>query len=178
MSADEGVFVFVGTYPDTDEAQADYEVVKELHSDGVIGTYDAAVLDKDEQGNVHIHLHEKPTEYGAWSGLVVGALVGILFPPSMLVADIVGAVAGGAVGAGLGGLIGHLWRGMSRSDIKELGEALDEGEAALVVVGEDKLEEALKKELKGALRTYEKQIDADAAELRKELEKAIDEVKA
>jgi uncharacterized membrane protein len=179
MSADDnGVFVFVGNYPDTDSAQADYEVVKELHSDGIIGTYDAAVLNKDEEGNVHVHLHEKPTEYGAWTGLVVGALVGILFPPSMLAADVVGAAAGGAVGAGAGGLIGHLWRGMSRSDMKELGEALDEGEAALVVVGEDKLEEKLKEELKGAVRTYEKEIDVEAAELREELEKAIDEVKA
>ena len=30
MSADDGVFAFVGTYPDTESAQADYEVVKEL----------------------------------------------------------------------------------------------------------------------------------------------------
>lgn len=178
MNADDGVFVFVGTYQGTEDAEADYEVVKGLHSDGVIGTYDAAVVDKDDEGNVHVHLHEKPTQYGAWTGLVVGALVGILFPPSMLVADLAGAAVGSAVGAGAGGLIGHLWRGMSRSDMKELGEALDEGEAALVVVGEDKLEEALKKELKRAARTYEKQVDIEAAELRKELEKAIDEVKA
>ena len=82
------------------------------------------------------------------------------------------------MGAGAGGLIGHLWRGMSRSDMKELGEALDEGEAALVVVGEDKLEEKLREELKRAARTYEKQVDVEAAELRKELDKAIDEVKA
>ena len=178
MSADDGVIVFVGTYPDTESAQADYEVIKELHSDGVIGTYDAAVVNKDEQGNVYIHMHEKPTEYGAWTGLVVGALVGILFPPSILVADVVGAAAGGAVGAGVGGLIGHVWRGMSRSDMKDLGEALDEGEAALVVIGEDKLEEKLKKELKGAVKTYEKEIDVEAAELRKERDKAIDEVTA
>jgi uncharacterized membrane protein len=182
MSADDdGVFVFVGTYSDTQSAQADYELVKQLHSDGVIGTYDAAVVNKDEQGKVHIHMHEKPTEYGAWTGLVVGALLGILFPPTIFVAPAAGVatgVAGGAVGAGAGGLIGHLWRGMSRSDVKELGEALDEGEAALVVVGQEKLEEKLKKELKGAVRAYEKQIDADAAELRKELEKAIDELTA
>jgi len=44
MSADVGVFVFVGTHPDTESAHADYEVIKEPHSDGVIGTYDAAVV--------------------------------------------------------------------------------------------------------------------------------------
>jgi predicted phosphoribosyltransferase len=67
---------------------------------------------------------------------------------------------------------------MSRADLRDLGEALDEGEAALVVVGEDKLEEALNKELKRAARTSEKKIDADAAELRRELDRAIDEAKA
>jgi len=66
---------------------------------------------------------------------------------------------------------------MSRGDLKELGEALDEGEAALVVIGESRLEEVLNKELKKAARTYEKQVDADAAELRRELDKAIDEAK-
>ena len=82
------------------------------------------------------------------------------------------------MGARAGGLIGHLWRGMSRSDMNDLGEALDEGEAALVVVGRDRLEEKLREELKRAARTYEEQIDADAAEMRKELDKAIDEVEA
>lgn len=166
MGAD-GVFVFVGTYPDAESAEADYDVVKELHSSGVIGTYDAAVVDKDERGKVHVHKHEKPTQHGAWSGLVVGALLGILFPP--------GIIASGIVGAAAGGLIGHLWGGMSRADLKDLGEALDDGEAALVVVGEDKLEEVLKKELRRAARTYEKRTDADAAELRRELDRAIDE---
>jgi len=105
MSAD-GVFLFVGTYPDTDSAEADYEVVKELHSSGVVGTYDAAVVSKDEQGKVHVHKHEKPTQYGAWSGLAVGALLGILFPPSILAAGVAGAAAGG--------LVGHLWGDVAR----------------------------------------------------------------
>jgi hypothetical protein len=66
---------------------------------------------------------------------------------------------------------------MSRSDLRELGEALDDGEAALVVIGKSKLEETLNKELRRAERTYEKEIDADQAQLRSELDQAIDEVK-
>ena len=66
---------------------------------------------------------------------------------------------------------------MSRADLKDLGEALDDGEASLVVFGQDKLEETLKKDLKRAARTYEKETDADAAEFRRELDSAIDEVK-
>jgi uncharacterized membrane protein len=167
--SEDGVFVFVATYPDRDGAEADYDVVKDLHSAGAIGTYDAAVVDKDAEGKVHVHKHEKPTQHGAWSGLAVGAVVGLLFPPAI--------IASGVVGAAAGGLIGHLWRGMSRSDLRELGEALDDGEAALVVIGKSKLEETLNKELRRAERTYEKEIDADQAQLRRELDQAIDEVK-
>jgi len=167
--SEDGVFVFVATYPDRDGAEADYDVVKDLHSAGAIGAYDAAVVDKDAEGKVHVHKHEKPTQHGAWSGLAVGAVVGLLFPPAI--------IASGVVGAAAGGLIGHLWRGMSRSDLRELGEALDDGEAALVVIGKSKLEETLNKELRRAERTYEKEIDADQAQLRRELDQAIDEVK-
>jgi uncharacterized membrane protein len=167
--SEDGVFVFVATYPDRDGAEADYDVVKDLHSAGAIGTYDAAVVDKDAEGKVHVHKHEKPTQHGAWSGLAVGAVVGLLFPPAI--------IASGVVGAAAGGLISHLWRGMSRSDLRELGEALDDGEAALVVIGKSKLEETLNKELRRAERTYEKEIDADQAQLRSELDQAIDEVK-
>jgi uncharacterized membrane protein len=80
--SEDSVFVFVGTYSDVGGAEDDYEVVKELHSSGVVGTYDAAVVGKDDEGKVHVHKHEKPTQHGAWSGLAVGALLGILFPPA------------------------------------------------------------------------------------------------
>ena len=55
---------------------------------------------------------------------------------------------------------------------KDLGETLDTGEAALVIVGESKLDEVLKGELKRATRTIEKELDADASETWKEIETA------
>lgn len=162
----ENVYAYIGIYDSESEAQADYEAVKELHHEGLVGTYDAAVVTRDDKEKIHVHKHEKPTQHGAWTGLAVGALVGVLFPPSIL--------AGGVVGAAAGGLVGHFWRGMSRGDLKDLGEALDAGSASLVVIGESKVEEAVKKEMKRAVRTQEKQIKADAKDLRKELDKAID----
>ncbi len=136
-------------------------VLKELHASGVVGTYDAAIVTKDDEGKVHVHKHEKPTQHGAWTGAGVGALIGILFPPSIIGSAVV-------VGAA-GGIIGHLWHGMSRGDMKDLGEALDTGEAALVVVGRSKLEETLDRELKRAQRRIEKEIKADGKELEREL---------
>ena len=165
--ADRPVFVFVGAYDGKEGAEADYEIVKELHDAGAIGGFDAAVITKDEQGKVHVNKDETATRRGGWTGLGVGALVGILFPPSL--------IASAAVGAGAGALTGHLARGMSREDMKELGETLETGEAALVVVGESRIKEAIAKEAKRANRMMEKEIDAEAEDLRKELDAAVDE---
>ena len=136
----------------------------EAHAEGWVGTYDAAVLEKTADGKVHVHKHEKPTQHGAWAGVAVGALAGILFPPSILA----GAVVGGAAG----GVIGHLRGGLSRSDLKELAEFLDEGQAALIVIAESRVQEQLEKELVRANKMMEKQVDADAKELEEELDKA------
>ncbi len=167
--ADKNVFVFIGTYRSAADAQLDYAAVKELHSSGVIGTYDAAVVEKDAEGKVHVHKHEKPTQHGAWTGIAVGAVVGILFPPSVIASAAVGGVAGG--------VIGHLWHGMSRGDMKDLGETLDAGTAALVVVGREKLSEKIDKATARAQKKTEKQAKVDAKDFEKELESASKESK-
>jgi uncharacterized membrane protein len=159
--SDEPVFVYVAAYDEESDARADYEVLKELHAAGVVGTYDAALITKDDEGKVHVHKREKPTQHGAWTGAGVGALLGILFPPSILGSAVVAGAAGG--------LMGHLWHGMSRGDMKDLGEALDDGDAALVIVGRSKLEETLDRELRRANRRIEKQIKADSREIDREL---------
>ncbi|MET0603887.1 MAG: DUF1269 domain-containing protein [Baekduia sp.] len=162
--ADEPVFLYIASYDSEEDAREDYEVLKELHAGGVVGTYDAALVTKDADGKVHVHKHEKPTQHGAWTGAGVGALLGILFPPTIIGTAIVGGAAGG--------LIGHLWHGMSRGDMKDLGEALDSGEAALVVVGRSQLEETLDRELRRANKRLKKQLKADAKDFEKELEEA------
>jgi Phospholipase_D-nuclease N-terminal len=66
----------------------------------------------------------------------------------------------------------RLHRRPRRGDLKELGEALDEGQAAVIVVGESKIEEQIEKATKRARKMIEKQIDAEAEELKRELEEA------
>ena len=162
--SDNPVFLYAATYASVDDAEADYDTLLDLHDDDLVGTYDVAVINKDDEGKVHVTKHEKPTQHGAWTGAAVGAVIGILFPP--------GLVAAAAVGAATGGLIGHLARGMSRSDMKDVGDLLDEGRAALIVVGESKVGEQLDKALERAQRSVEKQIDADSKDFEKELDQA------
>jgi uncharacterized membrane protein len=89
--------------------------------------------------------------------------MGLIFPPSILV--------GGLLGAGAGALIGHLEGGMSRSDVKEVGEMLEDSEAALIVVGEATIERAVDDATSRAKKQLKKEIRADA----REMERAVDE---
>ena len=158
------VFLYAGEYESVEDAKADLETLKELHREHLVGTYDAAVVTKNEEGKVKIvDKIEKPTQHGGWAGMAVGAAMGLFFPPGLLV--------GGLLGAGAGALIGHLEGGMSRSDVKEVGEMLDDSEAALIVVGEATMERAVDDATKRAKKELKKEIRADA----REMERAVDE---
>ena len=165
--ADRPIFLYAAIYDDIADAEADYDAVFDLHAMGAIGTFDSAIIRKDDDGKVRVTKTEKPTQHGAWTGAAVGALVGIIFPPAILGSAI--------VGAGAGGLIGHISRGISRGDLKELGEELEAGSAAVIVLGESKIEEQLEKAITRANKLIEKQIDADAEELRREIDAAARE---
>jgi uncharacterized membrane protein len=123
------------------------------------------VVTKDEGGYVHVNKDEMATRHGAWGGAAVGAVVGILFPPSIIGTAIVGAAVGG-VG-------GHLWRGMSRADVKEFGDVIDEGQAALVIVGESKVEQAIDKAELKAEKHVAKELDVSAKDVDKEVEPEV-----
>jgi uncharacterized membrane protein len=168
MAKPEAVFIYIGTYPDEMAAQADYDVVKDLHAVGAVGTYDAAVVTKDDAGKVHVNKDEMATRHGAWGGAAVGALIGILFPPAI--------VASAAVGAAVGGVSGHLWRGMSRADCKELGELIDDGQAALVIVGESTIEQAVDKAELKADKQVARQLNVKSKDIDKAVREAATEV--
>ena len=60
---------------------------------------------------------------------------------------------------------GHLWKGMSRSDVKEFGELIDAGEACLLVVGESTIEDAIDKASLKAEKQIKKQLDVSSADV-------------
>jgi uncharacterized membrane protein len=165
--SDRPVFIYAATYGDRADALDDYEMLLDLHAVSLVGTYDVAVITKDEDGKVHVEKHEKSTQHGAWGGIAVGAVVGILFPPSVIGAAAVGGIVG-AIG-------GHLRNGISRGDAKELGELLDGGDAALLVVGQSRVQEQLDAVLERAMRSVEKEVDADHDELARQLKDAAAE---
>ena len=60
---------------------------------------------------------------------------------------------------------GHLWKGMSRTDVKEFGDMIDAGEAALVIVGETKIEAYLEKLQLKATKRATKELELDKGKI-------------
>ena len=145
---------------------ADYEAVKDLHTKaGLIDAYDAAVIERRADGKVKItKKHETPTRVGGvlggGAGLATGLVVA-LFPFAAIGGGLLAVATGG--GAVLGAVAGHAAAGMSRKDLKELGEHLDVGQAGLVVVavldGGAEIERAMKQ----ARKIEARQLKADTA---------------
>ena len=86
--------------------------------------------------------------------------MGLIFPPAL--------IGSAAVGAAVGAFGGHLSKGLSRSDMKDLGDLLEAGEAGLVVIGDWRLEERIDELLSRAERRQAKELsDLDKAEAEK-----------
>ena len=166
------MYVLAAAYDDPDAAVADYDAVKELYREiRSSHDFDAAVIAKDADGKVRIvKKHEQPTRHGAAVGLGWGLAAGVaavLFPPVGI-----GIAAAGAGGAAIGGVAGHASGGMSRGDLKELGETLDAGQAGLIAVYETNLAEQVAANVKAANRIVSKATDMAADQLAEDMKNA------
>jgi uncharacterized membrane protein len=170
--------VFAATYDSLDSAESDYDLVKALyHELDLMDTFDAAVLQKNEKGKVKIvKKHEQPTRDGAWLGAGWGlatGLVAALFPAAAIGTGLLAVTTG--AGATLGALAGHAVGGMSRHDLKDLGEGLDVGEAGLIVITATDVGARVEEVLKSAEKVLKKEIKADQKAIEKELKEEIKE---
>ena len=159
---------FVGVYDNVSDADADYALVKDLHTkEDLIDSYYAAVIERRADGKVKISKkHETPTRVGGVLGGGVGLATGLvvaLFPFAAIGGGLIALTTVG--GAALGAVAGHAAAGMSRHDLKELGEHLDAGQAGLVVVGVSDMGAKIEQAMKKANKVETKKLKADTAEI-------------
>jgi uncharacterized membrane protein len=163
--------VYVGVYDSVEDAKADYDLVKELHTEAqLIDAYDAAVIERRDNGKTKIvKKHETPTRAGGVLGGGFGLATGLvvaLFPFAAIGGGLLAATTAG--GVALGAVAGHAAAGMSRNDLKELGEYLDAGQAGLVVVAVSDMGGKVQRAMKHAQKVQEKQLKADTAEIERD----------
>ena len=160
------LMAYVGVYDRVADAEADYDVVKALHTEAdLIDAYDAAVVERRDDGKTKIvRKHETPTRVGGVLGGGVGLATGLvvaLFPFAAIGGGLLAVATGG--GAVLGALAGHAAAGMSRKDLKELGEHLDAGQAGLVVVAVSDMGAEVERAMRQARKIEARHLTADTA---------------
>ena len=169
--ANDTLVVIANQYDREADAISDFEDLRKLYDKEEIGdTFDAAVLTRKDNGKVDIVKRTVgQTRHRAGVGLGTGLAVGAafaLFPAISLAGAL---VAGGSAGASAGAVAGHLASGMSRSDLKDLGEVLDNGTSGLVVVAATNVETMVEATTKRAKHQAKAQLQADVDAMKKEL---------
>jgi uncharacterized membrane protein len=126
-----------------DRAQTICDMLEQMHKATTINLDDAVIVTKGSDGKLQIHeTREVTTGKGAKRGAIAAGLFGLVFPPSLIVS----AVAGGAVGALWGKLRDT---GLKTKSIKDLGETLEPGKAAVVALVDQASVHATERALQG-----------------------------
>lgn len=112
-------------YPDAARADEVRDKVLELNKQHLIELADAVVVE-NHRGKIKLHQAHNTTAAGAAGGALWGGLIGLLFLAPLL---------GMAVGAGFGALGGKMADiGIDDKFMKDVGERLPEGGAALFLL--------------------------------------------
>ncbi len=116
-------------YDDVETAKEVMSALNELTVEHAITLEDAVVVERRPDGKVKLHQSAKPGAVGAAGGAMWGGLIGLLFLAPFL---------GMAVGAATGGAAGAMADvGVDDKFMKELGQKLEPGSAALFVLVRD-----------------------------------------
>ena len=154
---DNPVQVFIAAYENEDGAAAALKDFRAMDREGSIVLIDGAVVTRGTDGKVHFEETADPSgKKWAKRGAIAGGLVGLIFPPSL----IVGAAVGGA-GGGIWGKIRD--KGFKDEDLKALGESLDPGTSAIIAIAEDRMIERLERGLTGYQNIARHALSAEAA---------------
>src|SRR6188472_414936 len=133
--------LFVATYGTEEAAGAALKDYQAAERAGSIELIDAAVIVHTADGKVKFEETADPSgKKWAKRGAIAGGVVGLIFPPSIIVSA--------AVGGGAGGIWGKIRdKGFKDEDLRELGETLPPGSSAIIVIAEDRMIEQLERGL-------------------------------
>ena len=152
------ISVFAAFYNNETQSGEVLTRLKKLDDEGAIKIIDAAVMVKAEDGRkVKVdEAAEFTPKKGALRGAVLGGVLGIIFPPAILVM--------GAVGAAAGAALGHFTdQGVKNNLLKEIGENLPPGGSCIVAVVEEKWVTQLSTAMEGYADLARYGLDAEAS---------------
>jgi uncharacterized membrane protein len=147
----------MATFPSEDGADKAVEQLEQMAKDGSIEIIEAAVVRRSVDGEASVTQVGIPSAKSwAGKGALIGGIVGIIFPPSL----IGGALVGAGLGAG-GGAIAKA--ALANDELKQAADDLEPGTSSFMAVIDQKWLKELTKAMEGYSKLAEHTLDADTA---------------
>ena len=150
----DGAYTLIAAdFADVDVALEAYQALKDVEDGATVKIEGVVVVKRDDAGKLDVQkVTDHSTREGLGWGAVGGAVVGILFPPSILGSVLV-------VGAG-GGIIGKLRERHHKKELAEgLQDAIEPGHSGIIALVSDPGEVKIRKALEKADKIVEKAVD-------------------
>ena len=135
--------VLTATFPTQGGANLAVKQLQELEKHGLLDVENTITVNKNAWDKIDVHeTTGNSARHDAGIGALVGGVLGLIFPPSILATTALGAAVGGMTGVLRGS-------NFDESDIKEMGEALQPGESMLVAIVEPQWQDEVDAALEG-----------------------------
>jgi len=118
--------VVIATYASDEAAAGALAGLRDLASEEAFVIVDAAIVGRDESGTVAIDHPHTSVKKGAGVGAIIGAALGVIFPPGLLGAALVGA----GIGAGTAKVVKDE---DEESDLSDIAASFAPGTSGVVV---------------------------------------------
>lgn len=155
------VDLYIAAYSDAEAARGDWDTIKQAASDDLIKVDGLVLISRGADGKIKVDDDFHTARKGAAWGAVGGAVIGLIFPPSLLASAAVGAGAG----LGIGSLKSHRERAAIKADVED---SLPLNSSGIVALFEETWVTDVDKALSHAEKVTKQEVDADsAAEVKK-----------
>ncbi len=155
-ATDAPVDLYIAAYNDAEAADEDWEALKALASEDVIKVDGLILISREADGTIHVKDNLHKARKGAAWGAVGGAVLGLIFPPSIIATAAVGA----GLGAGAGALISHGEKSVIKAEVDR---TLPPNTSGIVALFEDQWAAAVDNSLTRADNVTKQEVDADSA---------------
>ena len=151
------VDLYIASYQDPEAAQHDWEDVKRLTKEDTFDVEGMLFVGRDSHGKIVVKDDAHDVRRGTKVGAVAGAVVGLIFPPSLLGGAVVGALAG----AGVGSLRA---RGRKQDIREDVEQVLPEKSSGIIVLLDEQWSHTLESALDEADNITKHGVDAQSAQ--------------
>lgn len=151
----EATQVIMATFPTEDGADAAVAQLEAMAKAGSIEIIEGAVIKRDKDGETTVRQVNLPSaKKWAGKGALIGGIVGLVFPPSIIGTALVGA----GIGAGSGALAKHA---LTNDELVKAAADLDPGTSSFAVIIDQKWAKELAKAMDGYAKLAEHTLEAD-----------------